>query len=291
MPVYYNQGPQQYAMHQQNRRDDMIRQLLQLFLMKKQEKREDKRWGEQQELSERRTGAYEQQVETQRKQLEKPGKPSAFYEKFMTAYQLTGDANKAYRMATNPTYKPPKTLERIEAEKEAGARGAGTGKFAPQKTSETIRAESAARAEGAGTGKFKAPTEPTVTPTSKLATRRQISSQVNKLFAEIQTDQPKDFQDPEQIEAYRLRAEVDIDMPPKYTKIKRYMEQDVAKPEEIEYFNKATKTKAWLDKHPEILTIADIGADALTKLDRSIVQSILELRKKPGKNIFQKLGL
>ena len=150
MPVYQNQGPQQYAMHQQNRKDDWIRQLLQMFMMKQRQGRQDERWEQEHELSQRRTKAYETQAETQRKQAEKPGKPSAFYEKFITAYQIFGgDAKLAYQKATDPTWEPPKTSERIEEESTARARGAGTGKFAPPKgitpTSKATAAESLRR--------------------------------------------------------------------------------------------------------------------------------------------------
>ena len=150
MPVYQNQGPQQYAMHQQNRKDDWIRQLLQMFMMKQRQGRQDERWEQEHELSQRRTKAYETQAETQRKQAEKPGKPSAFYEKFITAYQIFGgDAKLAYQKATDPTWEPPKTSERIEEESAARARGAGTGKFAPPKgitpTSKATAAESLRR--------------------------------------------------------------------------------------------------------------------------------------------------
>jgi len=291
MPAYTNPGPQQFAMHQQSRKDDWIRQLLQLFMMQQQRDTEEERWGKEHELSERRTKAYETQAETQKKQAEQPEKPSAFAEKFMTAYKLTGDAQKAYQMATNPSYKPPKTPEEIQAEADARAKGAGTGKYAKKKTPEEIRADAAARAQGAGTGKFKPPTaKKGLTPAQKLTTRRIIGSAVNKTFVDIQNIDSKAFENPEQIEAYRARAEIDIDMPPKYTKVKRYMEQGVAKPEEEAYFNKATAIKKELDLFPEIYSLADIspalrkewGAD-------SIIESILSLRKKPGKNIFQKL--
>lgn len=79
MPVYYNPGPQQQAMHEQDRMDNWIRQMIQLFMMKQQRGREDKRWEQEQELSERRTAAYESQAETQRKIAERPKitKPTA----------------------------------------------------------------------------------------------------------------------------------------------------------------------------------------------------------------------
>ena len=297
MPVYQNQGPQQYAMYQQSRKDDWIRQLLQMFMMKQQQGKKDERWEKEYELSKTRTEAYKTQAETQRKASEQPGKPSAFYEKFMTAYQLTKDPQKAYRMATG--YKEPSPEEpqsTIPTAIDVNFKkyliknyGAGWREGMSVKDFEDIRDEWQFRTRPEKPEKPEK--EPTITPTSKLTSRRIISSAVNKTFVDIQNEDPKAFENPEQIEAYRLRAEVDIDMPPKYTKVKRYMEQDLAKPEEIEYFNKATKTKAWLDKHPEIFAITDIGADALAKLDKGIVQSILDLRKKPGKNIFQKLGL
>ena len=207
----------------------------------------------------------------------------------MTAYKLTGDAQKAYQMATNPSYKPPKTPEEIQAEADARAKGAGTGKYAKTKTPEAIRADAEARAQGAGTGKFKPPpTEKGLTPAQKLTTRRIISSNVNNLFADIQGDQPKDFTDPEQIEAYRLRAEVDIDMPPKYTKVKRYMEQGVAKPEEEAYFNNATAAKDLLDE-PEFADVTDISqlpVETVKDYGSGILQSILSLRKKKRKKFL-----
>ena len=289
MPVYTNPGPQQYAQYQQSRKDDWIRQLLQLFMMQQQRGTEEERWGKEHELSERRTKAYETQAETQRMQAEQPEKPSAFAEKFMTAYKLTGDAQKAYQMATNPSYKPPKTPEEIQAEADARAKGAGTGKYAKTKTPEAIRADAEARAQGAGTGKFKPPpTEKGLIPAQKLTTRRIISSNVNNLFADIQGDQPKDFTDPEQIEAYRLRAEVDIDMPPKYTKVKRYMEQGVAKPEEEAYFNNATAAKDLLDE-PEFADVTDISqlpVETVKDYGSGILQSILSLRKKKRKKFL-----
>ena len=48
MPVYQNQGPQQYAMYQQSRKDDWIRQLLQMFMMKQQQGKRDERWEREQ---------------------------------------------------------------------------------------------------------------------------------------------------------------------------------------------------------------------------------------------------
>ena len=88
MPVYTNPGPQQYAMHQQSRKDDWIRQLLQMFMMKQQRGTEEERWGKEHELSERRTKAYETQAETQRMQAERPEAPPKVPEKIQVAQLL-----------------------------------------------------------------------------------------------------------------------------------------------------------------------------------------------------------
>ena len=88
MPVYNNPGPQQYAMHQQSRKDDWIRQLLQMFMMKQQRGTEEERWGKEHELSKTRTKAYETQAETQRMQAERPAAPPKVPEKIQVAQLL-----------------------------------------------------------------------------------------------------------------------------------------------------------------------------------------------------------
>ena len=88
MPVYTNPGPQQYAMHQQSRKDDWIRQLLQMFMMKQQRGTEEERWGKEYELSKTRTKAYETQADTQRMQAERPAAPPKVPEKLQVAQLL-----------------------------------------------------------------------------------------------------------------------------------------------------------------------------------------------------------
>ena len=88
MPVYNNPGPQQYAMHQQSRKDDWMRQLLQMFMMKQQRGTEEERWEKEHELSKTRTKAYETQAETQRMQAEKPAAPPKVPEKIQLARLL-----------------------------------------------------------------------------------------------------------------------------------------------------------------------------------------------------------
>jgi len=130
MPVYYNNAPTQYALAQQSRGDEMIRQLLNMFMQMKLLERKEGQWEKEHELGERRTRAYEQDVETRRRYEERPPtpeKPSAFMEKFTTFQQLGVDPKTAALRAIG--VHPRRTLEEIEAESEAGARGAGTGKF------------------------------------------------------------------------------------------------------------------------------------------------------------------
>jgi len=104
MPVYTNPGPQQYAMHQQSRKDDWIRQLLQMFMMKQQRGTEEERWGKEHELSERRTKAYETQAETQAEFAKRPPAPPKVPEKQQLAqlllmYPPDSDKGKAIRGA------------------------------------------------------------------------------------------------------------------------------------------------------------------------------------------------
>ena len=86
MPVYQNQGPQQYAMHQQNRKDDWIRQLLQMFMMKQQQGRQDERW----ERSQTQREKYQQGTLDYYEHLKqpKPEKPPQVQERMQVAQLL-----------------------------------------------------------------------------------------------------------------------------------------------------------------------------------------------------------
>jgi len=68
MPVYYNPGPQRYAESQQNRMDNWIRQMLQMFMMKQQQGREDTRWEREQGQKEK----YQQGILDYYEHLKKP---------------------------------------------------------------------------------------------------------------------------------------------------------------------------------------------------------------------------
>jgi len=299
MPVYQNQGPQQYAMHQQNRKDDWIRQLLQMFMMKQRQGRQDERWEQEHELSQRRTKAYETTVKTQAdmaKRPKAPPKPTAQDQKWaiidglVERKLLTPDQGDKLKAGMGKPEKPeagiPQSVDPKFKAHLIKTYGTNWRTEMSYDDFKDIRNEWQIRTRPKGPE--KPTTAPTVTPTSKLTSRRIISSAVNKTFIDIQNIDPKHFEDPEQIEAYRLRADVDIDMPPKYTKIKRYMEQDLAKPEEIEYFNKATEAKDLLDE-PEFADVTDISqlpAETVKDYGRDILQSILSLRKKKRKKFL-----
>jgi hypothetical protein len=93
MPAYQNQGPQQYAMYKQSRKDDWIRQLLQMFMMKQQQGREDKRWertqGQREKYQQGTLDYYDalkEQMKT--KQTAKPKKPELPTQAKMIEYML-----------------------------------------------------------------------------------------------------------------------------------------------------------------------------------------------------------
>ena len=93
MPVYTNPGPQQYAMHQQSRKDDWIRQLLQMFMMKQQRGTEEERWERTQGQREKYQqgtldyyGALKEQMKT--KQTVPPKKPELPTQAKMIEYML-----------------------------------------------------------------------------------------------------------------------------------------------------------------------------------------------------------
>jgi hypothetical protein len=121
--------------------------------------------------------------------------------------------------------------------------------------------------------------EPTVSPTSKYTARKGIIKEVDDAFFEIQNTNKKFFDDPEMIATYRDRVGLHLDMPPRYTKIAKFIEQDAATKEEKEWFDKAQFTKVTLEAMPHIMTIKDLDALILQDMDKSVANHILSKRK------------
>jgi len=73
----------------------------------------------------------------------------------------------------------------------------------------------------------------------------------------------------------------DIDMPPKYTTIKRYQESDLSKPEEDKWFERMTRAKDLLDEpeYEKVKDVSQLPAETVSDYGREILQAILRLRK------------
>ena len=181
MPVYTNPGPQQYAMHQQSRKDDWIRQLLQMFMMKQQRGTEEERWGKEHELSERRTKAYETQADTQRMQAERPAAPPKVPEKIQVARLLMqygadtpeGTAiRKAYKITTPEDEAKAMDVFKKKAEYTASLRptpGAGQGASA----AESLRRYNLNKEDAALKTKWTRDKTFITTKTKRLVTERE----------------------------------------------------------------------------------------------------------------------
>jgi hypothetical protein len=180
---------------------------------------------------------------------------------------------KAYKIDQGKTQEEVLSLEEKKAKIRARHRK-------PEKTLEQKKKEWKAKAE------IDAEKQATISKTSELVSRRTISKDIDKTFVNIQNQQSDAFENKDMIEDYRNRAGIHLDMPSKYTKISKYMEHNLEKPEEREYFDKATLTKTWIEQHPEIKDLSQVSPDVLKRLDRAIVTSLLELRKKQNKKFL-----
>ena len=154
MPYYYGgQGPAQYAMSQQSRRDQQFQNMINLMLQMQQFKEGQKQFGvQQQQFEETQKLDWEnlalRQKEheelTKQREFQRQPKPYAPSEmmkniEYLVKTGIAPDRPSAYRLVKNI-----KTLKRIADEAEAKAQGGGTGKFA-KKTIKTSDLEKEAR--------------------------------------------------------------------------------------------------------------------------------------------------
>jgi hypothetical protein len=133
-------------------------------------------------------------------------------------------------------------------------------------------------------------------PGQKLTNRRLITSGVKKTFAEIQANSPKDFTDPEKITMWKNRHGIHLDMPSKYSALKRIasMSPDLLNPADTQYIKRAEATVQFLNDNPEIEDLRSLlkqypGLKGVIMED--VAMMILAARKKENKTIVKLFGI
>lgn len=293
---YGQQGPAQWAGQQQRQQHNSIQNLINMLMrvkmMKHQETAEQGRWDQEQALQEQRQSSLDKFRTAQVRQWDKPpapSKPSAFREKINALVSGGMPEANAIRQVLN--IEPPEVKQRWPKAIVSKVRKHNNN----MSREEWDVLENSQKKDLIDNWQgfrnrvpAKEPTKPTVTPTSKFNKRTQFSKDVDDAFFKIQNTRPDDFYNEQLVDDYRKRVKLHLDMPPRYSKVIKYMEHDLATPADQQYYIDAAETKETLDGYPELMSITELTPALRATINVAIAKQILELRKKKEKNILQK---
>jgi hypothetical protein len=263
-------------------------------------KEQKKQWEKGYQLDQQRAAALNRLTEAQIEQIaNKPVTTQTEWQYKQNLYTKLFEANKITeeqyislrttdKMPTPPVAPKPPTVTDFDKRLKWAQRAFKEGRITQAQLDEI--------GTGLDTTELGGKTPVALPPGQKLTNRRLITSGVKKTFAEIQANSPKDFTDPEKIAMWKNRHGIHLDMPSKYSALKRIasMSPDLLNPADTQYIKRAEATVQFLNDNPEIEDLRSLlkqypGLKGVIMED--VAMMILAARKKENKTIVKLFGI